>query len=155
MEIDSLIEALNKKPNIAYVTSSNVDDTDFSIMEKAFIKTHRPESALIIYGTLAPGRSNHAQVAHLKGVWEQGIVRGKLIPIGWGASQGYNGFLHARKEEQEVISAFVLLSDELVKNWPALDAFEGNEYRRMLAKYELNNGVVGVGFIYAINAANL
>lgn len=151
MEIDTLIESLNKKSNIAYVTSANVDTTDFSIVEKAFIKTHRPESALIVYGTLAPGRSNHSQVAHIKGVWEQGIVRGKLLPLGWGANIGYNGFQHTLKGEQEAIPAFVLLSDELVKNWPALDAFEGTEYRRLLAKYELNNGVVGVGFIYAIN----
>jgi hypothetical protein len=32
-----------------------------------------------------------------------------------------------------------------------LDDFEGDGYRRILAKYELDNGETGVGYIYAIN----
>ena len=36
-------------------------------------------------------------------------------------------------------------------NWQAIDDFEGREYKRVLAKYQLNDGHIGVGFIYAIN----
>ena len=54
-------------------------------------------------------------------------------------------------EEQEAIKAYVLFSNELSANWPFLDAFEGSEYRRVLAKFELDNGDVGVGYIYALN----
>lgn len=32
-----------------------------------------------------------------------------------------------------------------------LDEFEGSGYKRILAKFELNNGEVGVGNIYALN----
>jgi hypothetical protein len=49
------------------------------------------------------------------------------------------------------IEAYILFSDELVDNWANLDAFEGAEYQRILAPFELENGKVGVGNIYAIN----
>ncbi len=32
-----------------------------------------------------------------------------------------------------------------------MDDFEGEEYRRLLAKYELQNGQIGIGNIYAIH----
>jgi hypothetical protein len=70
---------------------------------------------------------------------------------GWGADLGYYGFRHASNEEQKEIKVFVLLSDELVPNWQVLDDFEGNGYRRILAKYEIENGQTGVGNIYALN----
>ena len=83
----------------------------------------------------------------------QGIVRGSLEKRGWGAELGYYGFRHTSHEKQEEIKVFVLLSDELVKNWQLLDDFEGDGYKRILAKYELENGQIGVGNIYAINEA--
>ena len=90
-------------------------------------------------------------VQHIKGTWKKGIVRGKLEKMGWGAAMGYNGFTHVRREEQEEIEAHILLSDELDKNWPLIDEFEGDEYRRVLAVYEGENREAGVGFIYAVN----
>ena len=47
------------------------------------------DSRLATYGTLAPGRVNHHELAGLKGVWQQGTVRGKLVAAGWGATLGY------------------------------------------------------------------
>jgi hypothetical protein len=61
---------------------------------------------------------------------------------------GYFGFKHSSLEEQENIEAYVFFSDELVDNWTYLDEFEGNEYRQILAKFELDNGEIGVGNIY-------
>lgn len=58
-------------------------------------------------------------------------------------------------EEQGNIEAYMLFSDELVDNWAYLDEFEGDQYRRILAKFELDNGAVGVGNIYAINNVNI
>ncbi|PSR57443.1 gamma-glutamylcyclotransferase [Adhaeribacter arboris] len=119
--------------------------------EKELLQTYKPEKSLIIYGSLAPNKPNHAVVEHIKGEWKKGIVRGKLENVGWGAALGYLGFKHCRKKDQQKISMFALISDELVSNWQMLDEFEGDEYRRILAKYELDTGEIGVGYIYAIN----
>jgi gamma-glutamylcyclotransferase (GGCT)/AIG2-like uncharacterized protein YtfP len=50
-----------------------------------------PEQRLIVYGTLAPGRSNADQLAGLNGDWTKGFVRGHLVQSGWGADEGYPG----------------------------------------------------------------
>ena len=151
MEVDQIIEQLNMKENIATITISNLEQAGLTEEEKAFIKTYQPEKALIIYGTLAPGRPNHHVVEHIKGAWQQGIVHGKLKKEGWGSAMGYNGFIHVPVEEQEDIQAFVLFSDELNANWKMLDEFEGDGYKRILAPFKLEKGAVGVGYIYAIN----
>jgi gamma-glutamylcyclotransferase (GGCT)/AIG2-like uncharacterized protein YtfP len=151
MEIDKIIEGLNRKKNTSSIGSSNFQDTNLSEVEKTFIKTYSPEKSFIVYGTLAPNAPNHSVVEHIKGNWQQGIVRGRLEKKGWGADLGYYGFKHTSNEKQEEIKVFVLFSDELVANWQLLDDFEGNGYRRILAKYELENGQIGVGTIYAIN----
>ena len=44
---------------------------------------------LAVYGSLAPGESNHAVIADLGGRWSEGLVRGEKHDIGWGASAGY------------------------------------------------------------------
>lgn len=150
METDTIIDELNRRPNISSMVSTNLEDINLSENEKALFLKYRPEKSLIIYGSLAPNRSNHAVVQPIRGKWIKGIVRGKRKNKGWGAELGFFGFTHAPKEEQEQIEAFVLMSDELVANWSRLDAFEGHEYRRILARYELENGETGVGFIYAV-----
>jgi gamma-glutamylcyclotransferase (GGCT)/AIG2-like uncharacterized protein YtfP len=63
----------------------------------------------------------------------------------------YNIQVLWQSEDQENIKSYILFSDELVNHWARLDEFEGSEYRRILAKYELNNGQIGVGSIYAAN----
>lgn len=44
---------------------------------------------LASYGSLAPGRVNHRQLAGPNGSWRQGTVKGRLVEAGWGA--GYRG----------------------------------------------------------------
>jgi gamma-glutamylcyclotransferase (GGCT)/AIG2-like uncharacterized protein YtfP len=112
---------------------------------------HDPERSFITYGTLAPGRPNHFLVEHIRGTWQKGIIRGKLENKGWGAKTGYFGFTPADVGEQEEIEVFVLFSDELVAHWQRLDEFEGAGYKRMAVQYELNNGGIGIGYLYAIN----
>lgn len=148
--MDDMIAQLNRKENISSITLSGLEDANLSEEEKLFIRTYQPQKGLIIYGSLAPGRPNHSKVEHIKGTWKKGIIRGRLESKGWGAQMGYNGFRHAPAEEQEIINAFILLSDELADHWPLLDEFEGREYSRLLAKYELENGETGVGYIYAL-----
>ena len=150
MEIEKIIEDLNSKKGISDIGSNNFQDTNFTDVEINFIMSYSPHKSLIIYGSLAPNAPNHSVVEHIKGNWEKGIIRGSIEMKGWGADLGYYGFRHTRENQQE-IKVFVLFSHELVANWKMLDDFEGNGYRRILTKYELENGQTGAGYIYAIN----
>jgi gamma-glutamylcyclotransferase (GGCT)/AIG2-like uncharacterized protein YtfP len=155
MDIDEIIEGLNRKKNISAIGSGGFKNTDLTEVEKTFLKTYYPERSLIVYGTLAPDAPNHSVVEHIKGSWKRGIVKGSLENKGWGADLGYDGFMHTSIKEQKEIEVVVLFSDELVANWQMLDDFEGSGYKRTLAKYELTNGQIGVGNIYAINEDEL
>jgi gamma-glutamylcyclotransferase (GGCT)/AIG2-like uncharacterized protein YtfP len=151
MEIDKIIRKLNQDRNTPNISSDSLENTHLTAVEKAFFKTFSPEKRLIIYGSLAPNAENHWVVEHIKGNWQKGVVKGLLLKEGWGADLGYYGFKHTELENQEDINVFVLFSDELVAHWQAIDDFEGSEYKRILAKYQLNDGQIGVGFIYAVN----
>lgn len=151
MELDTLIQNLNQKITAQGVGIEKLGDKDLTAAERDLIAQYNPERSLIIYGTLAPNRPNHSKIEHIKGKWLKGIVKGKLVNDGWGAELGYFGFKHASIEEQVHIEAYILFSDELGNNWANLDAFEGAEYQRILAQFELENGEIGVGNIYALN----
>ena len=49
------------------------------------------EARLAVYGTLAPGRTNHGMLAPLNGVWTDGTIAGYRIDAGWGATHGFPG----------------------------------------------------------------
>jgi len=151
MEIDTIIKDLNKKITSEGVSIEKLGHEVFSEVEAAFLNQYKPQQSIIIYGTLAPNRPNHSKIEHINGKWTKGVIKGKLVKEGWGAEMGYFGFKHSSLDEQENIEAYVLFSDELAENWSYLDEFEGDGYKRILAKYELDNGEVGVGNIYAIN----
>ncbi len=86
---------------------------------------------LAVYGSLAPGRQNHHIVAPLGGTWMDGIVEGDLMTYGWGAALGYSALrLHTGGP---AVRVQVLTSASLPAAWADLDAFEGAEYRRVLA----------------------
>lgn len=145
MDLDFLIEKLNAKIVAAGHGFEKLNIQDLDPAEQALVKKYRPDTSLIIYGTLAPGRSNHSEVENIKGEWKKGMVKGKLLTVG----DGYVAFQHAQTGEEENIEAFVLFSEEWMDNWCCLDEFEGEDYLRILAKYELNNGEIGIGNIYA------
>ena len=149
--LDGIIKGLNKNKNISDIVLSNLENFDLTEAEKKVVMMFRPEECLIIYGTLGPNKPNHSKIEHIKGRWEKAILKGKLANKGWGAELGYYGFIHTSIAEQNEIEANVLFSDELVANWQLLDEFEGDGYKRILAKYELKNGEIGVGYVYAIN----
>ena len=85
---------------------------------------------LAVYGTLAPGQPNHHVVAPLGGEWTEGLIEGDLFPVGWGATLGYPAFLP--RAGGPSVAVKVLTSPMLATAWPALDHFEGSEYRRIL-----------------------
>lgn len=85
-------------------------------------------SSLATYGTLAPGRLNHHQLAGLNGVWERGTVRGRLLDAGWGAAEGYPGLILDPAGDRVEVHLFT--SADLPDHWARLDAFEGAGYTR-------------------------
>lgn len=83
---------------------------------------------LATYGTLAPGRVNHHQLADLAGSWTTGTIRGRLVETGWGAALGYPALV--LDGAGEAIEVHLFSSADLPAHWDRLDAFEGAEYRR-------------------------
>ena len=47
------------------------------------------DDRLAVYGSLAPGKSNHHMLARYAGTWSRGRVRGDLVNAGWGAAGGF------------------------------------------------------------------
>ena len=114
--------------------------------------TRGAEERLATYGTLAPGRPNHAQLAGLSGRWLTGHVRGTLVKAGWGAALGYPGLvLDAGGAAVEVQ---VFESPDLPSSWSRLDAFEGPGYRRVVTEVTTEEGAFAA-FIYVIAEANI
>ncbi|MEQ9448548.1 MAG: gamma-glutamylcyclotransferase family protein [Rhodospirillaceae bacterium] len=95
---------------------------------------------LVVYGTLAPGQPNHHQLSGLRGDWQTGVVRGRLVKKGWGAALGFPVLTLA--DDGEEIEVHLFASPDLPDHWERLDAFEGSEYRRTLVKVETRAGNV-------------
>ena len=103
---------------------------------------------LATYGTLAPGRVNHHQLAGLDGRWLEGTVRGKLLEAGWGAALGYPGLVLDPSGEDVQVHLFE--SADLRDQWPRLDAFEGSGYRRVMTEVATADGDLAA-WIYVID----
>jgi gamma-glutamylcyclotransferase (GGCT)/AIG2-like uncharacterized protein YtfP len=95
---------------------------------------------LAVYGTLAPGRSNHEQLAHLPGRWFDGVVRGRLHDAGWGADLGFPGLV--LDDDGDDIAVQLFEAESLRTEWPRLDAFEGPGYRRVAVHVRTSSGAV-------------
>ena len=101
---------------------------------------NRAEHRLATYGTLAPGRPNHHQLDGLDGRWFDGMVRGNLMPEGWGAELGYPGLVIDPAGGQVPVHVFE--SADLPAHWPRLDAFEGAAYARVETRVDTASGTV-------------
>jgi gamma-glutamylcyclotransferase (GGCT)/AIG2-like uncharacterized protein YtfP len=96
------------------------------------------DTRLATYGTLAPGRVNHHQLAGLSGLWRQGTVRGRLVAEGWGAKLGYPGLV--LDPRGPLVEVFLFESPDLPGHWSRLDAFEGTGYRRAVTQVRTPEG---------------
>lgn len=92
---------------------------------------------LASYGTLAPGRMHHDQLAGLTGTWSRGWVRGRLIEIRYGASLIYPGLI--LDPTAGPVEVHLLEAPELPQHWARLDAFEGVRYRRGVVEVETDD----------------
>lgn len=103
---------------------------------------------LFVYGTLAPGRSNHHLLADCPGSWEPARLQGHLLDEGWGAEFGYPGIVPAK--DADYVDGFVFTSSALSARWAQLDAFEGAEYQRVQVLARLANEEEVRAYVYAI-----
>ncbi|MFL5295110.1 MAG: gamma-glutamylcyclotransferase [Phenylobacterium sp.] len=93
---------------------------------------------LAVYGSLAPGKSNHHQLAGLAGEWRAGVVRGERVEAGWGTAGGFPGLkLDADGGE---VAVQVFTSADLPQHWARLDRFEGADYRRVTTEVMTADG---------------
>jgi len=102
---------------------------------------------LAVYGSLAPGRSNHHQLDGLAGDWRTGTVRGWLVESGWGSAVRYPGLRPDPAGPEVAVQVFE--SADLPGHWARLDAFEGDEYERVAIDVEVGGEVVRAQ-IYAL-----
>jgi gamma-glutamylcyclotransferase (GGCT)/AIG2-like uncharacterized protein YtfP len=103
---------------------------------------------LAVYGSLAPGRSNHHQLQDLRGEWHSGcIVHGDLADRGWGAGLGYPALRWSTSGP--AVPVELLVCDELPGHWPRLDEFEGPDYLRIIVPVFSGAIVVAVANLYA------
>lgn len=106
---------------------------------------------LAVYGTLAPGRVNHGQLAGLRGSWRTGTVRGFLNPAGWAERIGFPGLV--LDPQGADVDVHLFESADLPTHWSRLDEFEGRDYRRTLARVSTPDGDVDA-WIYVIAAGS-
>jgi gamma-glutamylcyclotransferase (GGCT)/AIG2-like uncharacterized protein YtfP len=107
-----------------------------------------PSRRLAVYGSLAPGKKNHHVIAGMEGSWRNAVLRGSLLNQGWGAGEGFPGFLWDGANTP--VTAQVFSSPDLPHYWLRLDEFEGEEYRRILAPAEVEDGKIEICNVYAL-----
>ena len=95
---------------------------------------------LATYGSLAPGRVNHHVLDGLGGHWRQGTVRGWLDHAGWAAPLGFPGLV--LDVAGPPVEVHLFESPDLPDHWARLDAFEGRDYRRVVAPVHTADGDV-------------
>ena len=105
-----------------------------------------PSMRLAVYGSLAPGRSNHHMLAHLRGTWHPVTAHGILKDQGWAAGTGFPAFTWDPAGPPVAMQVFE--SPDLPAHWPTLDEFEGEDYPRMLIPV-IRGGGVEVANVYA------
>jgi len=105
---------------------------------------------LFVYGTLAPGESNHSVLSDLSGEWEAATVNGNLVNEGWGSGHGCPGLIPS--SEASEVQGYLFTSDDLADSWDMLDRFEGSDYKRELVTVKLNSGVTVESFVFSVNS---
>lgn len=104
------------------------------------------DQRLAVYGTLAPGRSNHHELAGLQGEWCDGTVHGRLIAEGWAATEGHPALF--LDPQAGTIEVQLFTSADLPAHWARLDDFEGPGYRRTAVSVAIGDELVEA-WIYA------
>lgn len=97
---------------------------DMAAAESVLDEAYGCSQRLAVYGTLAPGGSNHAQLDGCRGRWSEAAVPGRR------GMRDNPVFSYDPKAPLVMVQLFE--SADLPRRWPRLDAFEGAGYRRIL-----------------------
>ena len=142
LDIDRALTLVNAARRAGVPSPASVD------AEQALESRFGCSRRLAIYGSLAPGESNHHHIADLRGTWEHAMVRGRKIDRGWGARKGFPGLELSSDGDDVPVMLFV--SDDLPGAWARLDEFEGRDYCRVLATVLQEGKMTGVANIYEL-----
>ena len=105
-------------------------------------------NALFIYGTLAPGQENAHIMDGMNGTWKKASVHGHRAQSGWGVHKGHPGLIP--DSSGPAVQGLVFISDDLTAHWARLDAFEGEDYKRVGILATLSNGGTIKAQIYSV-----
>jgi gamma-glutamylcyclotransferase (GGCT)/AIG2-like uncharacterized protein YtfP len=118
------------------------------LLEDEVEASYQSSHHLVVYGTLAPGLSNHNQIEHIAGTWRDNVyVEGEFVNQGWALEFGYP--VIRWKPGGLRVASYLLTSEMLPSYWTDLDHFEGPEYCRILVPVFDQQGFITVGNIYA------
>jgi gamma-glutamylcyclotransferase (GGCT)/AIG2-like uncharacterized protein YtfP len=101
---------------------------------------------LAVYGSLAPGRVNAWVLEGLRGRWRDGVVRGHLADRGWGKGLGFPALRWDPAGDR--IPVRLLVSAALPDHWRRIDAFEGEDYCRILVEVRRAGRFLAVANLY-------
>ncbi len=119
-----------------------------SVVEEIVETLFNASNHFAVYGSLAPGKTNHHMIENVPGKWLEGCVKGELYESGWGAGVGFPGIIWSPQGPKVPVKLFV--SEHLPEHWERLDRFEGEEYRRSLIPvYDVSESIT-VANIYEI-----
>ncbi len=121
---------------------------DLALLESVADDLFSVSQRLAVYGSLAPGRSNHFVIEGLDGHWTAGFVQGELHEPVPGKGRRFPALVW--DPDGSRIDVMVLTSPDLPGAWPRLDRFEGPAYRRTVVPVEDPSGAVIVANIYEL-----
>ena len=101
---------------------------------------------LFVYGTLQPGRENVHLLESIGGRWQKAWVLGHLYPQGFASTEGYPALVLDSSGPE--VAGYLFSSTALETHWPALDDFEGDGYRRMVATVRTEAGEATEAWLY-------
>lgn len=85
----------------------------------------KPSQKLVVYGMLAPGAPGEYVLKNMEGTWQRCKIVGKItVREDLKYFRSYPG--------TNEIDCYLFSSDHLPERWSSLDAFEGNNYNRVL-----------------------
>lgn len=105
---------------------------------------------LFVYGSLCPGEENAGLLTRIGGQWEAGQVNGRLVNAHWRTQGGYPYLIP--DEQSGPVSGFLFSSPDLAQHWDALDAFEGDEYTRVLVGVTTARESIVQAYVYSMKA---
>lgn len=105
---------------------------------------------LFVYGTLRPGQSNEHVLKAIGGTWQEASVRGHIRQVVEGSGV-YPAIV--LDDTADVVPGYIFHSDQLNQHWDHLDAFEGDQYKRVLVTVQTKDHEDVEAYIYALREA--